>query len=60
MKLTFTTFDKAIVGFLIASVAALMAEVNDGAIFDLKTVLFAVGTGLVTSGGVYLKNNKEN
>lgn len=54
----FTKYDKAITGFVVSFVAALVAQVQNGIQLTLKVALLALGTALVTSYGVYQVRNK--
>jgi hypothetical protein len=49
---------KAVYGSLVAFVAALVAQVQSGANFDVKCVLLALGTAIVTHATVYQVSNK--
>lgn len=53
-----TKFDKAISGFVVSFVAALVAEVQIGSPLTPKTILLALGTAIVTSWSVYQTKNK--
>lgn len=52
-------FEKAVVAFVLALIAALEAEVQSGATFNVKTVLLAAGTAVLTAAGVYSTPNSK-
>lgn len=51
-------YKKAILGFVVAFVGALVSQVQSGSAFDLKVALMALGTAVVTSFGVYSIKNE--
>lgn len=50
-------YSKAILGFLVAFVGALVSEVNTGTNLNQKTVLLALGTAVVTAYAVFQARN---
>lgn len=52
-------YNKALTGFVVAFVAALVAEINTGTNLDSKSLLLALGTALVTSYGVFQVPNRS-
>jgi len=51
-------YRKAILGFVVAFIGALVAQVQAGTPLTSKVILLALGTALVTSYGVYQVPNE--
>lgn len=52
-------YNKAIWGFVVAFIGALVSQVQSGVEFSLKVALLALGTAVVTSGAVYQARNTK-
>jgi hypothetical protein len=53
------TAKKAVLGSVVAFIAALIAEIQSGSAFDVKSVLLALGTAVVTHATVYQVSNED-
>jgi len=51
--------EKAVAGFVVAFIAALVAEVQAGTNLNVKALLLALGTAVVTSFSVYSVKNSQ-
>lgn len=52
-------YNKAIWGFVVAFIGALVSQVQSGTELSLKVALLSLGTAIVTAGTVYQVRNSK-